>query len=90
MSEMPDDLGKHYNNVYERALTPDELENGRIKITDDPYLISLVCGVTDPALQHILKKAIRGEKKGHCLKFVLQEIIGAAQRRIDIIDGDKL
>ena len=70
---------KHYNNLLKLKVTPKDLDRGYVSVRLDPYLIGKVCGVLGGAMEHILKKALRGAKKGHTENEVFAEIICCAE-----------
>lgn len=56
----------------------------------DVYRILDIFNVTDPCLQHLVKKGLCAGKRGHKdFRKDLQDIIDTAQRRIDMLDEDK-
>lgn len=56
----------------------------------DVYRILDIFDVTDPCLQHLVKKGLCAGKRGHKdFRKDLQDIIDTAQRRIDMLDEDK-
>jgi hypothetical protein len=70
------DTGTHYRFMYQG-----------IKL--DPFRIAKIYGITDFALQTILKKCLCAGERGHKDKRRdLEDIITAAKRAIEIIDED--
>lgn len=56
----------------------------------DVYRLLSVFEVTDPCLQHLVKKGLCAGKRGHKdFRKDLQDIIDTAQRRIDMLDEDE-
>ena len=70
------DLGAHYRNEFKG-----------LKI--DVYRVLQVFGVTDPVAQHIVKKLLRGTKKGHDEITVWNEVFQACERKKEMIEEDK-
>lgn len=82
-------LSAHYDKyIYRVPVTQDDADKGYKDVKLDPYRVSVTCKVNDPALDQCLKKAMRGTDKGHSKREVLEEIISAAQRGIDMLDED--
>jgi len=55
----------------------------------DPYRLLLLYEVTDPALQHITKKALCAGLRGHKdFRRDLQDIIDTTQRRLAMLEED--
>lgn len=80
----------HYDKyVYRVNLTDADKKNGYVDVKLDPYRVGKVCNVGGGALEQILKKAMRGVDKGHDERQVLNEIISAANRGIEILDEDE-
>ena len=70
------DLGSHYRNEFKG-----------VKV--DVYRVLQIFGVTDPVAQHIVKKLLRGTKKGHTEEFVWQEVTQAVERKNEMIKEDE-
>ncbi len=70
------DLGSHYRHSFMGH-----------KI--DVYRVLELFGVTDPVAQHIVKKLLRGEKKGHTMDFVWDEVFQACERKKEMMEEDK-
>lgn len=70
------DLGSHYRHSFKGH-----------KI--DVYRVLEIFKVTDPVAQHIVKKLLRGEKKGHTMDFVWNEVKQAVERKFEMIEEDK-
>ena len=85
---MPTPTPKHYNRIYTRRLSPAEVMEKEVSIIMDPYRVAKTYGITGGAREQILKKVLRWTNKGHTEKQVLEEIIKAAQRNIQMIDED--
>jgi len=82
-------VDSHYQKyVYRVNLSDQDIKNGFVDVKLDPYRVASVCGVGGGALEHCLKKAMRGTDKGHDLRYVYNEIIKAAMRGIEMIDED--
>lgn len=61
----------------------------RLKVVD-VYRVLLLFGVTDPALQHIIKKALCAGQRGvKDFEKDVQEIRDTAQRRLDMMAEDR-
>jgi len=70
------DLGSHYRNEFKG-----------VKV--DVYRVLQIFGVTDPVAQHIVKKLLRGTKKGHDEMTVWNEVFQACERKKEMIDEEK-
>ena len=70
------DLGSHYRNEFKG-----------IKV--DVYRVLQIFGVTDPVAQHIVKKLLRGTKKGHDEITVWNEVFKACERKKEMIEEDR-
>ena len=70
------DLGSHYRNEFKG-----------IKV--DVYRVLQIFGVTDPVAQHIVKKLLRGTKKGHDEITVWNEVFQACERKKEMIEEEK-
>ena len=70
------DLGSHYRNEFKG-----------VKV--DVYRVLQIFGVTDPVAQHIVKKLLRGTKKGHDEMTVWNEVFQACERKREMIDEEK-
>lgn len=56
----------------------------------DVYRVLLLFGVTDPALQHIVKKALCAGRRGaKDFEKDVREIADTASRRVEMLDEDK-
>lgn len=83
------DPGEHYRFTYSRRLTPKEIDNGIVELKLDPYRIIKVYKISDPAIQHALKKLLcpgtRGKKS---LIEDIEEVICSLQRLVEMLDED--
>jgi hypothetical protein len=70
------DLGSHYRHEFKG-----------VKI--DPYRILTEYDVTCPVAQHIIKKLLRGESKGHSNEEVWDEVKQAVDRKFEMMEEDK-
>ena len=70
------DLGSHYRNDFKG-----------VKI--DPYRVIQIFGVTDPVAQHVVKKLLRGTKKGHDEETVWNEVKQAVERKFEMMEEEK-
>lgn len=78
---MEDELNQQKHNHYFKDCPYDKV---------DVYRILDIFDVTDPCLQHLVKKGLCAGKRGHKdFRKDLQDIIDTAQRRIDMLDEDK-
>lgn len=68
-------LDKHYRYAYKG-----------IKL--DPYRIFKTYGISDPAQQHIAKKALRAGQSGKSLEQDIEEIILSCQRWKEMLKED--
>ena len=70
------DLGSHYRNEFKG-------------VKFDVYRVLQIFEVTDPVAQHIVKKLLRGTKKGHDEITVWNEVFQACERKKEMIEEDK-
>ena len=70
------DLGSHYRHSF-------------MGHNIDVYRVLEIFNVTDPVAQHIIKKLLRGEKKGHTMDFVWNEVFQACDRKKEMIKEDE-
>ena len=70
------DLGSHYRNEFKG-----------VKV--DVYRVLQIFEVTDPVAQHIVKKLLRGTKKGHDEITVWNEVFQACERKKEMIEEEK-
>ena len=54
----------------------------------DPYRILLVYGITDPALQHAIKKLLRAGRSVKTLEQDIDEVIMTLQRKKEMMGED--
>ena len=76
LNEQVKDLGSHYRNEFKG-----------VKV--DVYRVLQIFGVTDPVAQHIVKKLLRGTKKGHDEITVWNEVFQACERKKEMIEEEK-
>ena len=79
---------KHYQNFYERKLTPAEKKAGVVKIKLDPYRVCKELNVGGGPREQIVKKGLRWTSKNQTERQVLTEIMQACQRGIEMLDED--
>lgn len=78
----------HYQATYRRRITAADKRAGFVEIKLDPYRICDVLNVGGGAREQIAKKALRWAGKGQTEREVLDEIICAAERRLEMLDED--
>ena len=76
LNEQVKDLGSHYRNEFKG-----------VKV--DVYRVLQIFEVTDPVAQHIVKKLLRGTKKGHDEITVWNEVFQACERKKEMIEEEK-
>lgn len=79
---------KHYQNYYTRPLTDEEKATGTLKLKLDPYRLSYALDIGGGAREQILKKALRWTSKGDAEAKVINEIMQACERRLEILRED--
>lgn len=83
------DPGAHYRYSYTVKLTEADKERGYVRINLDPFRIAVIYGMTNFALMTILKKCLCAGNRGYKdLVQDLKDIIGAAQRNLQMIEED--
>ena len=70
------DLGSHYRHSF-------------MGYNMDVYRVLEIFKVTCPVAQHIIKKLLRGEGKGHTMDFVWNEVKQAVERKFEMMEEDK-
>jgi hypothetical protein len=83
-------MNEHYQIEYTRHLTDRDKEQGFVTFKLDPYRVAGVYGIEGGPREHMLKKILRYTAKGHSEREVLQEIICAANRRLEMISEDEM
>jgi len=78
----------HYQCWYDKKLTASEIKSKRIRIKLDPYRICDVLKIGGGAREQILKKAIRWTTKGDSERKVINEIMQACERRLEMLEED--
>lgn len=78
----------HYQNYYERPLTPAEKKAGKVRIKLDPYRVCDALAIGGGAREQIVKKGIRWTSKGDSERKVINEIMQACERRLEMLDED--
>ena len=84
------DQPAHYKFHYTRDLTKDEVQSGKVTIKLDPYRICDIYDVGGGAREQIIKKGLRWTTKGDSEEKVIKEIMQACQRRLEMLEEDKL
>jgi hypothetical protein len=79
---------KHYQNFYERKLTPTEKKTGKLKLKLDPYRVADALEIGGGAREQILKKVLRWTTKGDSEEKVINEIMQACERRLEMLEED--
>lgn len=79
---------EHYQNIYQRKLTPAERKSGKISIKFDPYRIGEVLDIGGGAREQIMKKSLRWTTKGDSEEKVITEIMQACERRLEMLKED--
>lgn len=82
---MDNDTGKHYRHNYKVAITEQNIEDGFIELQLDPARIQSVYGDMSGMQFTILKKILRLGKAHKDKKQDLLDIIGAAQRELELL-----
>jgi len=80
---------KHYNNIWIRNLTDEEIKAKQIHLVLDPYRICEVLGIGGGAREQIVKKGLRWTGKGDSEEKVITEIMQACERKLAMIKEDK-
>jgi len=82
------DAPKHYDVNYRRELSQQDIDKGFVVIKVDPYRIAKIYNLGGGAREQILKKALRWTTKGDSPRKVINEIMQACQRELEIMDED--
>jgi hypothetical protein len=84
------DPGAHYRYEYKVNLTPEDIARGFVIVKLDPFRIAEIYRMTDFAMKTVLKKCLCAGGRGYKdLRQDLKDIIGAAQRRLEMITEDE-
>lgn len=78
----------HYQNYYSRPLTEREIADKLVTIKLDPYRIGDALELGGGAREQIVKKGIRWTTKGDSERKVINEIMQACERRLEMLDED--
>jgi hypothetical protein len=82
-----EDPGAHYRYEYKVNLTQEDIARGFVIVKLDPFRIADIYRMIDFALKTVLKKCLCAGGRGYKdLRRDLKDIIGAAQRRLEMID----
>lgn len=79
----------HYQTHYQRRLTKKERATGILRLKLDPYRVCEVLGVGGGAREQIVKKGLRWTDKGHTERQVIEEIMQACERKLEMLDEDE-
>lgn len=83
------DHGSHYRFTYTKKLTVDEIKANKVVFNLDPARIASIYNITDPMLFACFKKsACAGGRGFKDLRQDLNDIICAAQRKLQMLDED--
>ena len=80
----------YYKTHWVRQLTQEECDKGEVVLQLDPYRLSQELSIGGGAREQIMKKALRWTTKGDDEVKVINEIISAAQRRLEMIKEDSI
>ncbi len=86
MTEKP----KHYDYVYRRELTAEDISNLCVEIKFDPYRVAELYNLGGGAREQIVKKGLRWTTKGDDERQVIKEIMQACERHLEMLDEDAL
>lgn len=82
---MKDDLDKTPMNKYQKVIYGKDQNGNVVKCIVDVYDVLEAWKTTNPALQHLIKKALQPGERGHkSLVEDLKDIIASAQRALEI------
>jgi ribosomal protein L11 len=83
-------MNKYQREITQTIKSPETGNDIEVTIVIDVYDILYAYTVTNPALQHLIKKALMPGDRGHkTIDEDLQEILHSARRAIEIHDGSK-
>ena len=88
MPPLHEDPPAHYQNYYERPLTDAEHAARTLRVKLDPYRVCAVLNIGGGAREQIVKKGLRWTLKGDSERKVINEIMQACQRRLEMLDED--
>ena len=84
------DFGRHYRYTYSRHLTEIELDKKIVTVKFDPYRICDIYNIGGGPREHMVKKLLRMENKGHSVKEVLREIRCSLDRWEEMLKEDQI
>lgn len=87
---MTQDVGSHYRFTYRHALSNEEIEAGVAMVKMDPYRICTLYEVGGGPLEHMIKKALRGVRKGHSEDALINELQACLDRWKEMVQEDRL
>lgn len=77
--------GETVGSKYSRTIRGTDADGNRAAVTVDVYDVLEAFGVTDPALQHLVKKALAAGDRGHkSAAEDRREIIDSARRSLEL------
>ena len=82
------DVGAHYRYSYTRKLTAEEMSKGEVTVNMDPYRVCKVYKIGGGPREHIAKKTLRGEGKGHTEDELIDEIQCCLDRWKQMVEED--
>ena len=80
---------QHYNVFWCKPLTEGEASAREVTLKLDPYRIADVYGMQGGAREQIMKKALRWTTKGDDERKVIDEVMQACQRRLEMLDENE-
>lgn len=82
------DVGKHYRMSFRQKITEHDNERGYVVVKMDPYRVCDIYNVGGGAREHLIKKALRGQGKGHTELDLIAELQSCLDRWKDMYNED--
>lgn len=83
------DTGAHYRYVYRVRVTEADAAHGFVEVKLDPYRIAKVYELGGGPREHIVKKGLRGTRKGDSERELINQLRDALDRWEEMLDEDE-
>lgn len=83
------DTGSHYRHSLRVRVTLADLQRGHIDVKLDPYRICSIYQTGGGPREHIVKKGLRGTRKGDSERDLIHQLRDALNRWEEMLDEDE-
>jgi hypothetical protein len=83
------DTGAHYRYSYRAKVTQADADRGHVDVKLDPYRICEIYQVGGGPREHIVKKGLRGLRKGDTERGLIKQLRDALDRWEEMLDEDE-